>query len=192
MTTLNDTAIALDLTWAELDHHSVVLAEDIRQDGVPHVVVGILRGGMVPAVLLAHRLGIRDVRGLGITRTLTEGPNGAKAAHPHVTNADSLGALAANADVLLVDDVAGSGGTLDMSAWADDTARMRVSTASAVIITSRRAAAVRRLTRTEDIGGVTDSLAAGREVQDRVRRAGRAATRSRVMGPQRGRRLLLR
>lgn len=113
---MTDATIALDLTWSDFDRHIADLAERIRADGVPHVVVGILRGGMVPAVLLAHRLGIRDVRGIEVTRTLTEGPNGAKTPRPQVTNPASLGALRSGADVVLVDDVAGSGDTFETAA----------------------------------------------------------------------------
>lgn len=113
---MTEPAIALDLSWDELNHHVTVLAGQIRQDGVPHVIVGILRGGMIPAVALAHRLGVRDVRGIEVTRTLTDGPNGAKAPLPQITNPASLGTLNAGVDVLLVDDVAGSGGTVETAA----------------------------------------------------------------------------
>lgn len=116
MTELDNAAIALDLTWADLDHYAAALAECIRHDGVPHVIAGILRGGMVPAIMLAHRLGVRDVRGVEVTRTLTDEPNGVKNAVPQVVNPASLGELDADADVLLVDDVAGSGATLDTAA----------------------------------------------------------------------------
>jgi uncharacterized protein len=113
---LTDAAIALDLSWTELNYHITVLAEQIRQDGVPHVIVGILRGGMIPAVALAHQLAVRDVRGIEVTRTLSDGPNEAKAPQPQITNPASLGAFGAGADVLLVDDVAGSGDTVDTAA----------------------------------------------------------------------------
>ncbi|MGH3916111.1 MAG: phosphoribosyltransferase [Pseudonocardiaceae bacterium] len=124
---MTDSAIALDLTWTELDYHVAALAERIRQDGVPQVVIGILRGGMVPAVLLAHRLGVRDVRGIEVIRTLTDGPNGPKASHPQVTNPASLGTLPAEADVLIIDDVAGSGATLHTAAalLSDSAGRVR-------------------------------------------------------------------
>ncbi|MFD2422424.1 phosphoribosyltransferase [Amycolatopsis pigmentata] len=113
---MSDTTIALDLTWTELKDHVATLAEGIRQDGIPQVVIGILRGGMVPAVLLAHRLGVRDVRGIEVTRTLTDEPNGAKTAQPQVVNPASLGTFGTATDVLLVDDVAGSGETLATAA----------------------------------------------------------------------------
>lgn len=113
---MTNSVIALDLTWNDLDHHIAVLAERLRWDGVPDVVVGILRGGMVAAVLLAHQLGVRDVRGIDVTRTLADGPNGAKTPQPVLTNPASLGTFTHDEDVLLVDDVAGSGATLDTAA----------------------------------------------------------------------------
>lgn len=113
---MTNSTIALDLTWNELDHHIAVLAELVRQDGVPDVVVGILRGGMVAAVLLAHQLGVRDVRGIEVTRTLADGPNGAKTPSPVITNPASLGTFTHDEDVLLVDDVAGSGDTVGTAA----------------------------------------------------------------------------
>ncbi|MGH3798350.1 MAG: phosphoribosyltransferase family protein [Pseudonocardiaceae bacterium] len=127
MRELDSAAIVLDLTWAELDHHVTVLAEQIRRDGVPQVIVGILRGGMIPAVQLAHQLGVRDVRGIEVTRTLTDEPNGVKADVPQLVNPASLGSLDADADVLVVDDVAGSGDTLDLAAdlLTQITARVR-------------------------------------------------------------------
>lgn len=108
--------IALDLTWAALAGHIAVLAERIRRGGIPDVVVGILRGGMVPAVLLAHQLGVRDVRGVEVVHTLADGPCGEKSSRPRVTNPASLGRFAAGADVVLVDDVVGSGDTMDTAA----------------------------------------------------------------------------
>jgi hypoxanthine phosphoribosyltransferase len=109
------TQIALDLDWAHLDRLIAVLAGRVREDSVPSVVVGILRGGMVPAVMLAHRLGVRSVRGVEVTHTTLDGPHGPKTPYPVITNPGSLGAFA-GADVLLVDDVAGSGDTVDAAA----------------------------------------------------------------------------
>jgi hypoxanthine phosphoribosyltransferase len=107
--------VALDLTWAQLDDHVGAVAAAIRCTGIPDIVIGVLRGGMVPAVLLAHRLGVRDVRGLSVTHTLSEQADSAKSDHPLVANPASLGDLDGD-DVLLVDDVAGSGATLDTAA----------------------------------------------------------------------------
>ncbi|MGH3616087.1 MAG: hypothetical protein ACRDRK_26545 [Pseudonocardia sp.] len=70
--------LALDLDWTELDRLLTVVAEQIRAHGIPDVVVGVLRGGMVPAVVLAHRLGTRAVRGLDVTHTLSDAPTPAR------------------------------------------------------------------------------------------------------------------
>jgi hypoxanthine phosphoribosyltransferase len=99
------------LTWAEVTGVTKVLADAIAADGIPDVIVGIVRGGMVPAVLLAHRLGIRDVRGLEITHTESDAVNAPKSDLPVLRNPDSLGHLAGG-NVLVVDDIAGTGDTL--------------------------------------------------------------------------------
>ncbi|WP_078865878.1 hypothetical protein [Streptomyces sp. NRRL S-1448] len=70
-----------------------------------------MRGGVIPAVSLAHRLGIRDVRTVGITRTASDSIDAAMTTLPGVRNAASLGVLT-GLDVLLVDDTAGSGAPL--------------------------------------------------------------------------------
>jgi hypoxanthine phosphoribosyltransferase len=105
------TTVALDVSWADLDVLTMRLAGQIRGMGIPDVIVGVLRGGIVPAVMLAHRLGVRDVRAVAATRTLAEGPGAAKTATPFLTMPGSVGELH-DLDVLVVDDVAGSGDTL--------------------------------------------------------------------------------
>ncbi|MFD8782545.1 phosphoribosyltransferase [Kitasatospora sp. NPDC059599] len=101
----------LHLTWDDIGSAVQVLAERVIADGLPQAVVGIMRGGMVPAVWLAHRLGLRDVRAVEVVRTTGDGVNAAKTPLPDVRNPASLGDLQ-GLDVLLVDDIAGSGVTL--------------------------------------------------------------------------------
>ncbi|MFJ1954588.1 phosphoribosyltransferase [Streptomyces microflavus] len=99
------------LTWHDLTTATATLAHQVSTAGIPQVVVGIVRGGMVPAAWLAHRLEIRDVRTVEVTRTTSDGINAAKSTVPTVRNPASLGDLT-GLDVLLVDDIAGSGVTL--------------------------------------------------------------------------------
>lgn len=99
------------LDWAEFTAITDRLAWTVASDGCPDVVVGILRGGMIPAVLVAHATGLRDVRAVEVTHTTADGPNAAKTASPTVSNAPSLGDLGGR-DVLIVDDVAGTGATI--------------------------------------------------------------------------------
>lgn len=101
----------LHLTWADVDAATQSLAQQVAAGGVPLVVVGIVRGGMIPAVWLAHRLGIRDVRTVEVTHTTSDGVNAVKTPLPTACNPASLGDLT-GLDVLLVDDIAGSGATL--------------------------------------------------------------------------------
>ena len=98
------------LSWEQFTEVTHVQSRRIRRDGVPEVVVGVLRGGMVPAVVLAHCLGCRTIRGVEVVATLSDEMNAAKLDRPQVLNPASLGVLE-GADVLVVDDVAGSGQT---------------------------------------------------------------------------------
>ncbi|AXG80834.1 phosphoribosyltransferase [Streptomyces paludis] len=102
------------VTWDDLAAATGALAHQVTAAGTPQVVVGIVRGGMIPAVWLAHRLAIRDVRTVEVTRTTSDGINAAKSTLPTARNPASLGDLT-GLDVLLVDDIAGSGVTLDLT-----------------------------------------------------------------------------
>lgn len=116
MTTGNTVAPARDtpvcLTWSRVEVLTRQLAVRVHGDGMPETVVGIMRGGMIPAVMIAHQLGIRDVRTIEVTHTASDGINAAKTSAPAYKNPASLGDLAGR-DVLLVDDIAGSGATLE-------------------------------------------------------------------------------
>jgi uncharacterized protein len=101
----------LVVAWADMTAITARLADAIKSDAPPDVVVGILRGGMVPAIQLAHLLELRNVRGLDFTHTCADGVNAAKAPRPMLRNHGSLGDLS-GMDVLLVDDVAGTGETI--------------------------------------------------------------------------------
>jgi len=61
--------------------------------------------------MICHALGVRDLRSVHVTRTVADGVDADKTPEPVCRNAASLGDLA-GADVLVVDDIAGSGATL--------------------------------------------------------------------------------
>lgn len=100
------------LTWPRIAELTQRLVAQADGDGLPEIVVGIMRGGMIPAVMIAHHLGIRDVRTIEVTHTASDGINAAKTSAPAFKNPASIGDLAGR-DVLLVDDIAGSGATLE-------------------------------------------------------------------------------
>jgi hypoxanthine phosphoribosyltransferase len=99
------------MKWPDIQMVATSLAAAIIDDGAPEVIVGITRGGLIPAVMLSHHLGVRDLRTVTITHTETDDVNAAKTATPVVSQPDSLGDLTGR-DVLLVDDIAGTGDTL--------------------------------------------------------------------------------
>lgn len=104
----NSSAVALD--WNQVTGITARVASAAAADAVPDALVGILRGGMIPAVSLAHALGVRGVRAIDVTCTTSDTANAAKTA-PAVRNPQSLGDLS-GLDVLLVDDIAGTGQTM--------------------------------------------------------------------------------
>jgi len=105
--------VALD--WPTVIRLAARLAAVIAGDGPPQVLVGVLRGGMIPAVILAHMLGLRTVRAVEVTHTTADGVDAAKTAVPVVVRPDTLGDLA-GLDVLIVDDIAGTGDTMTTTA----------------------------------------------------------------------------
>lgn len=107
-----DQRLGADLSWGDIHCLTACLAGRIRLDNAPEIIVGIMRGGMVPAVMLAHQFGVRDVRTVEVTHTAGDGINADKTQTPQYRNPASLGDLTGR-DVLLVDDIAGSGATLD-------------------------------------------------------------------------------
>ncbi len=117
------------LSWQQFHELGRKLAARAAADGVPDVIVGVVRGGMMPAVLIAHQLGVRTVRAFDATHTVDDSVNAAKLAAPAVRDVDSLGL-----DVLNVDDVVGSGMTAQVCAeHVGEAGAARVRTAVLVV-----------------------------------------------------------
>jgi uncharacterized protein len=109
-----DSLTPVEWSWQALDDCMRALGELVAADGPPDIIAAVLRGGAIPAVCLAHRLGVRDVRTIAVARTTCDAVNSPKSA-PSLLSPRSLGHLAGR-NVLVVDDVAGSGLTLDAAA----------------------------------------------------------------------------
>jgi uncharacterized protein len=102
------------LDWAAGTALTGRIARTIAAEEVPDLVIGILRGGMIPAIWLAHAMGVREVRALDVTHTASDIVNADKTPCPILRNPASLGDLT-GLDILLVDDVAGTGDTMRAS-----------------------------------------------------------------------------
>jgi len=98
------------MCWDELTALTSRIAAEVIADGVPEILIGILRGGVIPAVMLAHVLGSREVRAIEVTHTADDGINAAKTCRPLLRNLASAGDVSGR-DVLITDDVAGTGET---------------------------------------------------------------------------------
>ncbi|MER6441905.1 phosphoribosyltransferase domain-containing protein [Streptomyces sp. NPDC001185] len=110
----------LVLGWAETGVALARLAEEIRDSGFrPTVVVGITRGGLPAAVALSNLLDIEDFRMLGIPRN-TSNSRYSKRGQPFLDFVAPDRPMT-GADVLIVDDIMGDGGTMSL---AVDTVRM--------------------------------------------------------------------
>lgn len=99
------------VSWREVEEGCVLIAENILREGVEiDTIIGILRGGWVPAQLLSDYLGVRSVGTLEIKFYKSVGETSEK---PVVTQPLIVGIRDKN--VLLVDDVSDTGKTLNVA-----------------------------------------------------------------------------
>ncbi len=101
----------LPLSWDEIEELTLILAEKIRASGFkPDIVLGIMRGGWIPARILADFLGVEEIaaieikfyRGVGETRE-----------RPVVTKPPIADLRGRN--VLVMDDVSDTGKSLSVA-----------------------------------------------------------------------------
>ncbi|MEB3760375.1 MAG: hypothetical protein GSR81_05955 [Desulfurococcales archaeon] len=99
------------ISWEKIDLYTRKIAEKIRNSGYqPDVIVGILRGGLVPARLLADELGVDDIGVMEIKLYKTIGLRGER---PYLRQPLVLDIT--EKKVLLVDDISDTGLTLQLA-----------------------------------------------------------------------------
>lgn len=99
------------IEWSKIDEISLDIAERIIKDNYnPDIIISIVRGGMVPSVILSHKLNIRDIENIVIKETIDDSINAQKIT-PQIQENKYLNRIT-NKKVLIVDDIVGSGNTL--------------------------------------------------------------------------------
>jgi hypoxanthine phosphoribosyltransferase len=97
-------------SWDVLSDSLAILVRNIQADGVPQIIVGVQRGGLIPAVMLSHQLGTRTVLSLPIRSTTSDTVYASKL--PPVAIPQHLFQQVTGHDIVVADDIVGSGATL--------------------------------------------------------------------------------
>lgn len=99
-------------TWLEADTLTRKVAEAVRKtEFMPDLVVGIARGGCVPAVHLSHLLGVRPFSSLLIQTTTSNEAYASRLASPRIVHGPELQDLS-ELRILIIDDAASTGVTI--------------------------------------------------------------------------------
>ncbi|CAN7621035.1 phosphoribosyltransferase family protein [Pararhizobium sp. LjRoot235] len=105
----------LQLSWEEFGRSVDILCERICQDAVkPDAVVALARGGLPLAAALSHRLELRDLRVISVTRNAGDERYAERKAPKIAWVAPAKDDWSAR-HLLICDDIAGDGGTLSVT-----------------------------------------------------------------------------
>ncbi len=97
-------------SWKTIEDLTLTLASRLLADGRPDVLVSLQRGGLIPGVLLSHQLAVSEMLTVPIRRTTSDAAYADKQA-PVLVVPEQAPQLTGK-DVVLVDDIVGSGETL--------------------------------------------------------------------------------
>ena len=99
----------LKLSWDDIEALSAELADAVVNARGPvdpqATLLGVSRGGLIPATLVAHRLGVRKVEALGLM-SYEDGPDGTQGALVEYGEAPRVASI-------IIDDIIDTGRTLE-------------------------------------------------------------------------------
>ncbi len=104
------TSSILPFSWEASEDFTLPLASRVLADGKPDVLVSLQRGGLIPGVLLSHHLAVSEMLAVPVRRTTSDGVYADKQV-PVLVIPEQASHLTGK-DVVLVDDIAGSGETM--------------------------------------------------------------------------------
>ncbi|WWO96969.1 MAG: phosphoribosyltransferase family protein [Candidatus Dasytiphilus stammeri] len=102
----------ISVSWDEINRLSLKIASIIRNNNIQYnCIIGISRSGLVPAVIIAHALGEKNLTSISIQRNKTDNINSEKM-FPNME--EDIGLLMAQKynHWIIIDDIVGSGETI--------------------------------------------------------------------------------
>jgi uncharacterized protein len=97
--------------WEDINNLTRKLIEIIIKDNFkPDLIIGVLRGGCVPAVCVAHQLNLRELFTISASTTIFEKIRSERK-EPELSNLNGLPTLS-DRTIMVVDDVTNTGKTL--------------------------------------------------------------------------------
>jgi len=103
----------INLDWSKIEKLCSKVISLIKKDKFnPEIIITIQRGGLIPATIISHTLKIRDVMVVNIKRTTSDKVNSNKIPAKILSPLDKNKVM--NRRVLIVDDIIGSGETLNV------------------------------------------------------------------------------
>ena len=98
------------ISWKEITDIINYMRSNIEKTYKPEIIISIVRGGMIPSVILAHKLNVRNVVNIKSIETLNDEINAIKQ-EPIIDKNINLSNIKGK-KVLIVDDILGSGATI--------------------------------------------------------------------------------
>lgn len=96
--------------WKEISAIVKNMSDNIKSDYNPDIIISIVRGGMIPSVILSHVLNIRKIENIKSIETISDEINAVKQ-EPMIDEKVNLSEIRGK-KVLIIDDILGSGATI--------------------------------------------------------------------------------
>lgn len=117
------------ISWKEITDIIKHMGSNIKKNYKPEIIISIVRGGMIPSVILSHELNIRNVENIKSIETVNDEINAVKQ-KPMVDKNINLSNIKGK-KVLIVDDILGSGATIkkikeEIEKWKPKEARTAI------------------------------------------------------------------
>ncbi|WWO95296.1 MAG: phosphoribosyltransferase family protein [Candidatus Dasytiphilus stammeri] len=102
----------IKVSWETIEQLSLNIASIIREQKIPYdCIIGISRSGWIPAVIIAHNLGVRELTSICIKRNQTDKINSEKVS-PHIIDIGLMTEKYLN--WIVIDDIVGTGETIKL------------------------------------------------------------------------------